>query len=138
MARHLIDTSSLIDYSKRSEPAASTIRNLIATGEELGVIDVIIAEFFSGVPAHERPRWDTFLEEFEHWPCTYEAAVRAGNYRYVYARRGIAIGTPDALIAAIAAEVGATLVTNNAKDFPMPDVILLVPSQANVIDDDVE
>lgn len=49
MARYLLDTSVLIDFSKGREPAQSRILQLIHGGDEIGVCSIIVAEFFSGV-----------------------------------------------------------------------------------------
>ena len=84
-----------------------------------------VAEFFAGLQPDERPRWDAFVAELTYWATTREMARQAGIYRYEYARRGRTILTADALIAATAAAVGATLVTENVKDFPMSDLRLL-------------
>ncbi|CCF83058.1 PIN domain protein (fragment) [Nitrolancea hollandica] len=51
--------------------------------------------------------------------------MRAGQDRYTFARIEKAITVTDALIAAAAWEHHAILVTNNLKDYPMPDVQLL-------------
>jgi len=45
--------------------------------------------------------------------------------RYRFARRGTAVSTPDALIAATALSIDATLLTEPPKHFPMAELRLL-------------
>jgi predicted nucleic acid-binding protein len=52
-------------------------------------------------------------------------ARRAGKYRYDLARRGVQISATDALIAAVARDRAAVLVTRNVRDFPMADIHVL-------------
>jgi predicted nucleic acid-binding protein len=120
--RYLLDTTVLIEASRLREPALSWLREALRKSDEVGVCAVIVAEFFAGLRPDERPRWETFVAELTYWASTREMARQAGIYRYTYARLGRTIQTADALIAATAAAVGATLVTDNIKDFPMPEI----------------
>jgi predicted nucleic acid-binding protein len=119
MARQLLDTTSLIDFSKGYEPSMACIRQLIAIGDEVGVCPVVVAEFYAGLPPDQHRLWDTLLSAFQFWPISYAASVQAGSWRYAFARQGIQIAMMDSLVAAVASEVGATVVTTNVKDFPM-------------------
>ncbi len=59
-------------------------------------------------------------------PLSEEIAVAAGDMLRTYRRsHGTELG--DALIAATAVELGATLVTRNVKHYPMPAVAVLRP-----------
>jgi predicted nucleic acid-binding protein len=120
--RYLLDTTVLIEASRHREPALSWLQEALRTPVEVGVCAVTIAEFFAGLRPDERPRWDAFVAELTYWAATREMARQAGIYRYAYARLGRTVLTADALIAATAAAVGATLVTDNIKDFPMPEI----------------
>src|SRR3712207_2211184 len=122
MARHFLDTTALIDFAKRREPAYSRIVALIAAEEDLGVCAVNVAEFYAGLRPEQRDQWGPLFSVLHYWPITRAAAQRAGVYRYTFARQGRAIATADALIAAVAVEVGATLITSNVKDYPMEDL----------------
>lgn len=118
--RYLLDTSVLIDFSKRREPAVSLLRLLNGRGDELGVCAINVAEFFAGVPADQRERWSLFFEALSYWEVDQSIAQMGGAWRYDYARLGHQLSTADVLIAAVAASRRAVLLTSNAKDFPMP------------------
>ena len=125
MTRYLLDTTALIDFSKNREPARSRILGMIEAGDDLGVCAINVAEFFSGVPPDQRAVWDEFIGSLYYWDITRDAARRAGHFRYSFARQGSALSTTDTLIAAVALERGATIITNNVKDYPMSEVRLL-------------
>ena len=122
MTRYLLDTSTLIDISYRLEPVRSRVRALLAAREPVGVYAVNLAEFMAGLPLHDRPHWANFLADLRSWQITREAALRAGYYRYDFARQGRTVSTADALIAATAWYWQATIVMDNLKDFPMTDI----------------
>jgi hypothetical protein len=121
----ILDTTVLIDAAKHREPALSWLRDALEQSIELGVCGVIVAEFYAGLRPDERSRWEAFIDELTYWGTTREMAQQAGIYRYDFARRGRAILTPDAMIAATAVAVGAALVTDNVKDFPMPELEII-------------
>ena len=125
--RFLVDTTVLIDASRHREPALSWLQDAIQRLDEVGVCAVIVAEFFAGLRPDERSRWETFIDALTYWDTTRDMAQQAGIYRYHYARRGRAINTADAIIAATAVSVGATLVTDNVRDFPMLGLELVQP-----------
>jgi tRNA(fMet)-specific endonuclease VapC len=125
MSRYLLDTTALIDFSKGREPARSRILQMIEAGDELGVSPVNIAEFFAGVPPARRPVWIEFVDSPQYYEISSEAARQAGFFRYDFARRGATLSTMDALIAAVAQERQATIVTNSVKDYPMAGIDIL-------------
>jgi predicted nucleic acid-binding protein len=123
--RYLLDTSALIDVSKEIEPTSSQVRRWLTGSSEVGTCGVVVAEFFAGLSANERSMWMPLIDRLAFWETTRRSAVLAGIYRYQFARLGKALSTPDTIIAAIAVNVGATLVTRNVKDFPMSDLSVL-------------
>ena len=125
MTRYLLDTTSLVDYSKRHEPAFSRLDRMILAGEELGICAVNLAEFLSGLTASDWLRWEPFLNSLQYWDISREAAARAGRDRFDFARQGISLSTMDALIAAVAREHQAIIVTDNVKDYPQGDIQIL-------------
>src|SRR5882762_11715956 len=78
----------------------------------------------------ERPRrktdvWGTrLLTGLESYEINGTDARVAGKLKSSWARKGRTLTLDDAIIAAITIERGCALVTDNRKDFPMPEVQL--------------
>lgn len=125
MSRFLLDTTTLIDFSKRREPAFSLVYCLLHDGDEVGVSPINVAEFYAGLGSAELEAWDAFFEPLSLWPIGLAAAKRAGRFRYEYRRRGMTLSATDTLVAAVALEQRETIVTNNVKDYPMDEIVLL-------------
>lgn len=115
--RYLLDTTVLIDLSKGVPGVRDRIDALQAAGGDLGVCDVSVSEFMAGVPEHRRDRWRRLLDEFAYWSTSREAAELAGVLRYDLARRGVTVHLGDALIAGLALDLDAVVLTDNPKDF---------------------
>src|SRR5947209_3052910 len=118
MSRYLSDTTALIDFSKGREPAFSLVHRFIASGEEVGVSPINVAEFYTGLSPSQYVVWDELFEALILWPISLSAAKQAGRFRYDFARKGVSLSTTDTLVAAVAREQGASVVTNNVKDYP--------------------
>lgn len=125
--RYLLDTTVLIDISKNIEPTVALVSEWLAGPHEVGVCDIVIAEFFSGAPSAQRAIWSRFFARLAYWTIAPDVAMQAGIYRHQHARIGKALSTPDVLIVALAVSLGATLVTSNADDFPMPELTVIQP-----------
>lgn len=120
--RYLLDSSALIWYVRGNPTAVRVIQELAENGEDLGVCAICVAECYSGATLGTHPETDAFIRALDYWSITYDDAMQAGTYRHLFARRGIQLSTQDTLIAAVARRVGATIVTENLKDFPMDDI----------------
>jgi predicted nucleic acid-binding protein len=116
---YLLDTDTLIDYSKGREPTCSRLQELIQAGECVGVCAINVSEFFSGLPVSERPVWNEFFAALTYWDITEQSARIAGLYRYELGRSGKILTTTDALVAAVALQEHATLLTSNVKHYPI-------------------
>lgn len=122
MARYLLDTDTLIDFSKGAEPVASRVFALIESDHEVGLSPVQLTEFFYAIPPPNREMWVSFLATLTFWPISGEAAIRAGCDRYDFGRRGQQLSTDDCLTASVARSVQAMVITNNLKHYPMTDI----------------
>lgn len=118
MTRYLLDTSTLIDFSKGREPTMTRLLELIEGGDELGVCAISVAEFYSGLPVEQEAEWNEFFEQLVYWDISRSTAMHAGRMRQRHAGEGFAHTTADVLIAALAEDLGATVLTENVKDFP--------------------
>lgn len=125
MTRYLLDTDVLIDFSKSIESVTQQLLTWIDGTDIVAVCAISIAEFSAGLTREQAARAESFLTSLTYWDISRHAASHAGQDRYSFARAGISITTTDALLAAVAREYAATLVTSSLKDFPMEDVSLL-------------
>jgi predicted nucleic acid-binding protein len=85
----------------------------------------VVVEVISGLTPEETLRARPLLEACLYLGASFPAAALAGAWRYQFARRGITISTTDALIAATALAHNATLITGNARHYPMPELSML-------------
>jgi tRNA(fMet)-specific endonuclease VapC len=129
MARYLLDANFLIPIARRAASGdAEWIKDMGAAGHDLGVCPIVTTELYQGAHPDERDRLDVLFERLAFWPIERSDAERAGTMRYDLRRRGYDLHLPDALIAAVAARVGATVVTRNRKDFERLGAAILDPS----------
>jgi predicted nucleic acid-binding protein len=125
MARYLLDSDVVIRYIAGMPPTVALIAGFFAQGDRLCSCDVVIAEVYSGMRP-ERARVTTeLLASMEYLTTSARMAAQAGSWRYDFFRLGRPLATTDVLIAATAFTHGATVVTGNVRDYPMPEVSLL-------------
>lgn len=125
MANYLLDTDCLIDYLRGHQAVVQLVKDLQAGGHNLGLCCVNVAEVYAGLKPRVNPEVEQFLEKLAYWELTRECGKLAGEYRFHFARRGVSIATPDALVAAASIVVGATLVTRNISHYPMEGLSVL-------------
>jgi tRNA(fMet)-specific endonuclease VapC len=132
MARHLLDSDSVVDVLKSVGETIALLEHLTSRGGVLCVSDVVLTEVYAGLRPEEEAYAERFLSTLEFLPTSADAGRRAGRWRYSYARQGRQLSTTDCLIAATALEHEATLVTGNTKDFPMPEIeMIALPRRAS-------
>lgn len=125
MARYLLDTDAVIDYLGGIPASVSLVQELRSRDDLLCTCSVVIAEVFSGLHPQDRDKAQALLGACSFLPTSLQASRQAGEWRYLYARRGMTLYTADVLIAATAHIYGATIVTGNLNDYPMPEVSVL-------------
>ena len=76
-----------------------------------------------------RPREATatgdFLRSLKFYEVTWEVARLAGELKNERARKGQTLSLADVTVAAVAVANGLTLLTDNRKHFPMPELQLI-------------
>jgi predicted nucleic acid-binding protein len=120
----LIDTNIIIDALKRKRGRAELLESLSVQGFTLAVCAIALAELYTGIARSDYPQTDGMTGNFIFLATTAELARLAGVLRKRYRDQGVALSTPDCMVAAVAIHYGAMLVTDNYKDFPMPELQL--------------
>jgi predicted nucleic acid-binding protein len=126
---YLIDTDVMVDFFKHKDPAKTLIAHL-SKRDTLALSTLTITELRSGW-TKEQANWllPRLYALCSVEPVTKEIAEQAGIWRQEYKSRGLQLGTPDTVIAATAYLSDFPLVTNNAKDYPMPELKLYKHTQ---------
>lgn len=115
--RYLLDTTLIVDHVNGHEPAMALLHRLYEQGAELFTCDVVVCEALSGGD-DEQLRVISHLIQALDFVATDPAAARlAGATRLERHRSGGKLGLGDALIAAVARGLNATVVTRNRPAF---------------------
>jgi predicted nucleic acid-binding protein len=122
MTRFLLDTTFIIDVLNNQRNRYKVMRDLIADQHELACCAVNVTEIYTGMRAPESAKTEALLRGLLYIPIGFEAAKLAGELRQAWARKGKGFSVPDMIIAAVCLTEGLTLITDNRKDFPMPDL----------------
>ena len=125
MADHLLDSTALVDYFNQVQAIHDLIERLEGQGHQISVSTVGLVELYSGFDQQYRVIADAVVDRWLYHEITPQIAKEAGRIRYEYLRRGTTLSVPDTLTAAVAMAYDATLVTNNLRHFPMPEIRLL-------------
>mgnify|MGYP000005846685 FL=1 len=120
MGDYLLDTNILI-LALRGHSGALDFLLALEREEKRALISVVTrAEVLTGMHPHEEPRTLELLNALGNLPVDRDVADQAGRWVYQYARQGVQLSLPDALIAATAFLHHLTLVTTNPQHFPIP------------------
>jgi predicted nucleic acid-binding protein len=114
----------LIDAINRKRGRWELLRTLVEAGNDLACSTITVAEIYAGMRAHEAARTESFLEGMEPYDIDWELARYAGLLKNEWAQQGRTLSVPDVLIAATALAYRLVLMTDNRKDFPMPELAL--------------
>jgi predicted nucleic acid-binding protein len=118
----LLDTSFVIDCWRNLGEAIARLERLFADGRPLYITEVIVCELFAGLHQADLEAARRFLEPIEFIQPGPATAVTAGTWRAEARARGATLHLPDALIAAAANAVGASVLTRNLRDFALTPV----------------
>lgn len=123
--RYLLDTTLIADHANGYPPAVELLNRLFDEGAELFTCDVVVCEAQSGGTREHQEAVVRLLEPLEFVATNAEAAAHAGASRLRRHRSGGKLGLGDALIAGVANELGAMVVTRNRPDFQRQRVSVL-------------
>jgi predicted nucleic acid-binding protein len=83
-----------------------------------------VVEVYMGIRVGEEDETGLLFSSLECFELDAYSARAAGLLKNAWARKGKTISLQDAIVAAIAIERGCALMTDNRKDFPMPELKL--------------
>ena len=119
---HLLDTTVLIDTLRARQGRRALLVERIAAGDVLATAAINIAEVYAGMRPEEKVATEALLSSLKVYPLDESIARRAGALKSMYARKGCTLALADAIVAATALEHGLTLMTDNRRDFPQPEL----------------
>ncbi len=122
--KYLLDTTLLLDHVLDRHGAPELVMRLFSEPNDLYVCDAVVAEALSKGTDEELAALEGLIAALEYVATTPDAASWAGASRHRLARPSLGhLG--DALIAAVAWDSGATVVTRNPRDFEAQGVPVL-------------
>lgn len=123
--RYLLDTTVIIDHAHGYEPAMQLLHRLYEDGADLFTCDVVVCEALSGGTDEHLGVISRLLDPLDFVATDPPAARAAGAARLERHRSGGKLGLGDALIAAVARGMDATIVSRNRPDFERQGVSVL-------------
>lgn len=126
--RYILDTTVLIDHALDKYGASELIERLLGDTGDIYVCDVVVAEALAKGSDDEIRTVERLVEAFEYVETTPAAARWAGGSRRRLGRdshRRLA----DSLVAGVAWDFGATIVTRNPRDFEGQGIPVLTYGQ---------
>lgn len=127
MSTYLLDTSVIIDALNRKRGRRQLLESLLDAGDTLACSAMTVTEIFAGIRPREFEITERFLYSLEHYALDSELARLAGLLKNEWAAKGRTLGVADVIIAATALAHGLVLMTDNVRDFPMPQLTLYAP-----------
>jgi predicted nucleic acid-binding protein len=120
----LLDTTVLVDVLRSRHGRREFLASAVRAGHTLSTTSLNIAEIYVGMRPAEEARTELFLQSLQTFDITIEIGRSAGRLKSAWARKGRTLSLDDTIIAAAAIENNCALVTDNRKDFPMPELQL--------------
>src|ERR1035438_8714649 len=124
----LLDTTVLIDVLRTRRNRPDLRANFVQQGHTLATSAISVAEVYAGMRPHEATETDRLLSNIESYPTTGAIARHAGVLKFAYGQKGKTLSLADMIVAATALTHGASLMTDNRKDFPLPDLTFVPAS----------
>ena len=124
----LLDTTVLIDVLRNRLHRRAALVSLVESGHTLATTAINVGEVYAGTRLEEETATGAFLDELVCYPITAAIAHRAGMLKSAYARKGRTLTLADMVVAASAIEHRLVLMTDNRKDFPLPELQFHTPS----------
>ncbi len=119
---HLLDTNILIHILRGSAEHREMLVRLVGADHILASCSITITEVYAGMQAREADKTGVLVNSLQFLPTSAKVAENAGLLKYHWAGKGCNLSMADVTIAAVAMEYRCMIVTENIKDFPMPEL----------------
>ena len=120
---YVFDTDILINFFNKRKIEIDLVAKFIQENRQLAISALSLTELLTGWTDEQAARHIPKLKDgFHIQGVSVEIATLAGKLRRDYKSNGRLLPTVDTLIAATALHLKATLITNNTKDFPIPEL----------------
>ena len=120
--RYVLDSTFLIDHLRSDAAALARLERMYIEGDDPIVTAVTTTEVWAGRKVEGDPAIEAFLRYFEYIHAGPSTARLAGEWRAKAREIGLTLKAPDAIIAATAFDLGATVLTRNVRDFELTPV----------------
>lgn len=122
MSGYLLDSNIAIDALNGRRGRTRLLLDFAVQGQRVAISTISVIEIYAGMRPAERLATDEFMRLVDVLDVSRDIAFVAGRLSYDWARRGKTLTVPDATIAATALQHAMTLITDNRRDFPMPEL----------------
>jgi predicted nucleic acid-binding protein len=85
---------------------------------------VNVNEVYAGMRPKEETKTEALLQSLDYYEINWEVAKRAGLLKRNCSKKGHTLSLTDTTIAAVALGYNLTLITDNVKHYPMPQLKL--------------
>lgn len=132
MPDYLFDSGILILHL-RNQVGYPELTNRLIDESNTYISAITHLEIVRGMRDREHAKTFNLLVSFETIPMTGEIADLAGELIRSWRKRGVTLGDADAVIAASALHNQLTLVTTNARHFPMAELNVLQADESGAL-----
>jgi len=116
--KYLLDTTAIVDHARDYPPGVEILSRLFEETGDLYTCDIVVSELFSRGGPQEQAAVESLVNALEYVAVDPDGARWAGDQRRARLEEGRRKpGIGDALIAALAWRLGATVLTRNSRDF---------------------
>jgi predicted nucleic acid-binding protein len=120
----ILDSDVIIESLRGNETVISSLKKHYQGGASISFTAISVAEIYAGVRQHEEKAVQNFFLNLNFISFTEDMGIKAGEYLRTF-QKTHGIGIADALIAACTVLTKASLMTLNAKHYPMRDVRII-------------
>jgi predicted nucleic acid-binding protein len=120
--RLLPDTSVLIDALRLRHGRRELLAELVRGQYTLVTSALNVAEVYAAMRPSEEAETEAFLSALDCYEITAPVARLAGKLKNQWAGKGRTLSLADTIVAAVALENDCAVMTDNEKDFPMPEL----------------